>query len=78
MAQDVREYFKVCPADNRRLANYTATQLARGGIDDMDILCELAEKQPEKILNIRNIGPKSMCIIRSVCTIYHKERHNDG
>lgn len=78
MVQDVREYFKVCPADNRRLANHTATQLARGGIDDMAILCELVENQAERILNIRNIGPKSMDIINRVCATFRKEMGGAG
>lgn len=78
MTQKVREYFKKCPADNRRLANHTGTQLARGGIDDMALLCELLESDPDKILSIRNIGPKSMGVIRSACAAYRSERGGAG
>lgn len=78
MAQKVREYFQKCSADNRRLANQTGTQLARGGIDDMALLCELLESDPDRILSIRNIGPKSMEVIRSVCATYRRERGGAG
>lgn len=78
MTQKVREYFPKCSADNRRLANHTGTQLARGGIDDMDLLCELLEHDPDRVLGIRNIGPKSMGVIRSVCAAYRSERGGAG
>lgn len=78
MTQGVREYFKSCPADNRRLANYTGIQLARSGIDDMALLCELLESQPERIVCIRNIGPRSMSLIHRVCAAYRSERGGAG
>lgn len=74
MAQDVREYFKNCPSGGQRLAVQTATQLARGGVSDMDVLCRLLAHEPEKLLQIRNIGPKSLNVIRSVCAAYRGER----
>lgn len=78
MAPSVREYFKACPTDNHRLANYTATQLARAGIENMTLLCDLVENQSEKLLNIRNIGPKSMLVIQMVCAAYRRERGDAG
>ena len=77
MTQDVRQYFKGRSADNPWFAERTGTQLARGGIDDMALLCELLESDPNRILSIRNIGPKSMVVIEKVCERYHNERDKE-
>lgn len=74
MTQDVRQYFKSHPADNLWLAERTGTQLARSGLRDMDTLCAMLEQEPEKLLDIRNIGPKSLSVIQSVCAAYRSER----
>ncbi len=74
MTQDVRQYFKSHPADSPWLAERTGTQLARSGLRDMDTLCAMLEQEPEKIEQIRNIGPKSLLVIQSVCAAYRSER----
>ena len=77
MTQDVRQYFKGRSADSPWLAERTGVQLARSGLSDMDTLCNLLENQPEKLLAIRNIGPKSMLLIEKVCERYHNERDKE-
>lgn len=72
MTRDVREYFKSCPVGDPRLAIQTGTQLARSGIVDMDALCALLSSEPQKLPGIRNIGPKSLALIYSVCEIYQR------
>ena len=74
MTQDVRQYFKSHPADSPWLAERTSFQLARSGLRDMDTLCAMLEQEPEKLLDIRNIGPKSLLVIQSVCAAYRGER----
>ena len=74
MTQDVRQYFKGRSADSPHLAERTGVQLARSGLSDMDTLCTLLESQPDKLLAIRNIGPKSMVVIQMVCAAYRSER----
>ena len=74
MTQDVRQYFKERSADSPHLDERTGFQLARGGLSDMNTLCELLENQPERLLAIRNIGPKSMLLIETVCAAYRSER----
>lgn len=78
MTQDVRQYFKERSADSPWLVERTGVQLARGGLSDMDTLCDLLENQPEKLLEIRNIGPKSMGVIEKVCATYRSERGDAG
>lgn len=73
MAQEVRAYFAGCPVLGKSTAA-TGVKLARGGVDDMDALCDLLEHQPEKLLGIRNVGPKSMLLIEKVCAVYRSER----
>lgn len=75
--QNVREYFKNSPvAKEGGLA--VGIQLARGGIDDMDTLYTLLKDDPEKLLAIRNIGPKSLSVIRSVCEDYCRGKEGFG
>lgn len=74
MSQDVREYFKNCSMVAERRAVYTGTQLARGGVSDMDALCTLLLQEPEKLLGLRGIGQESMEVIREACAHYHDER----
>ena len=73
MTQDVRAYFAGCPVLGKSTAA-TGVKLARGGLSDMNTLCELLENQPERLLAIRNIGPKSMLLIETVCAAYRSER----
>lgn len=78
MEQDVREYFsRFADSNNVCLARYTGSQLARGGVGDMDALCALLADAPEKILGIRNIGAKSMAVIQSACERYLGERDKE-
>lgn len=63
MSRDLREYFKRHSVAGEKRAGYTGTQLTRGGISDMDALYRLLEQEPEKLLGLRNIGPKSMEVI---------------
>lgn len=67
--QNVREYFKNSSVA-KKSGVAVGTKLARGGIDDMDKLCALLKYDPKKLLAIRNIGPKSLSIIHSVCEDY--------
>lgn len=77
MTQDVRTYFAACHALDAS-AGAIGTKLARGGIADMDALCALLEEYPDKLLAIRNIGPKSMAVIRSVCGDYRRRKDGYG
>ena len=74
MSQDIREYFRKCTVTGSKRTVYTGTQLARSGISDMDALCVLLEQEPEKLLGMRGIGPKSMEVIHEVCACYQSER----
>ena len=74
MPQDIREYFRKCTVTGSKRTVYTGTQLARSGISDMDALCALLEQEPEMLLGMRGIGPKSMEVIHEVCACYQSER----
>ncbi|MGI6176690.1 MAG: hypothetical protein ACOYJC_11160 [Christensenellales bacterium] len=79
METDVRRYFHsymLLQKTTNSLLTRTASGLCRGGITDMDILCELLNKHPEKLLQIRNIGEKSLALSRAVCASYR--RGKDG
>lgn len=74
MAQDVLEYFTSYLYGGKGNVVRVGTQLARGGITDMDVLCRLLEQEPTKVLAIRNIGEKSMALAQLVCNAYRRDR----
>lgn len=74
MLWEVREYFRNAPVSRHKCSVRTGTQLARSGITDMDALCRLLEREPERLRSLRNIGPKSMELICEVCAAYQNER----
>lgn len=74
MSRDILEYFKNVPVSRHKCCIRTGTQLARNGIGDMETLCKLLEREPERLMDMRNIGPKSMMLIREVCKDYQNER----
>ena len=84
MPKDIREYFRKCTVTGSKRTVYTGTQLARSGISDMDALCALLEQEigrascreqePEMLLGMLGIGPKSMEVIHEVCACYQSER----
>ncbi len=78
MEQDVRGYFsRFASSGDVRLARYTGSQLARGGVENMEILCALLADSPEKLLKIRNIGVKSMAVIQRACERYLGEKDKE-
>jgi len=74
MPKDIREYFRKCTVTGSKRTVYTGTQLVRSGISDMDALCALLEQEPEMLLGMLGIGPKSMEVIHEVCACYQSER----
>ncbi len=71
------QYFRHCPACGKSGAAIAA-KLVRGGIEDMDTLCEQMAQEPQKVAQIRDIGPESMRAIRCVCAAYRNERSDTG
>lgn len=77
MEKDVRRYFKdylAWQGGRDPGLTRTANQLHRGGISTMDTLCRLLEQEPDRVLQIRNIGAKSVELAREVCTAYRREQ----
>ncbi len=73
MSRDVREFFKTYKKERTSMVNRVGNQIARGGISDMDNLCEILKDKPKELMKMRNIGPKSFDIISAVCLAYEKE-----
>lgn len=77
MEIDVRRYshsYMQRQGESNPMLTRAANELYRGGVTDMDTLCELLEKRPEELLEIRNIGEKSIALTRAVCEAYCQER----
>lgn len=77
METDVRRYFHSYmqrQEESKPMLTRAANELTRGGVTDMDALCKLLEKRPEELLQIRNIGEKSISLTRAVCEAYCQER----
>lgn len=76
MESDIRKYFALyCTRQGNPTpkATYTAFQIARGGVVDMEELCAALEQEPEKIRSLRGIGEKSLALAQTVCAAYRME-----
>ncbi|MBM6885512.1 hypothetical protein [Pseudoflavonifractor phocaeensis] len=77
----VKQYFAVCelvfPAQRAELRRI-ALALCRGGVERMEELCRLYAQTPERLMEIRSIGAKSLPVIAEVCRRYQRMGEGDG
>ena len=73
----VKAYFTACeqafPANCTQLRRLSLA-LRRGGVEHMEQLCAMQRAGPEKLLEIRSIGEKSLPLIAAVCARYEANR----
>ena len=66
----VKAYFAACEPffpQQRGELRRVALALCRGGVDTMEQLCALQRAGPERLLELRSIGDKSLPRIAAVC-----------
>ena len=77
----VKAYFTACeqafPAQRAQLRRL-ALALGRGGVERMEELCRLYAQTPERLMEIRSIGTKSLPVIAEVCRRYQRMGEGDG
>ena len=69
----VKAYFAACEPffpQQRGELRRVAFALCRGGVDTMEQLCALQRAGPERLLELRSIGEKSLPLIAAVCARY--------
>lgn len=73
----VKAYFTACeqafPAQRTQLRRLSLA-LRRGGVERMEQLCAIQRAGPEKLLEIRSIGAKSLLLIAAVCARYEENK----
>lgn len=73
----VKAYFTACeqafPAQRAQLRRL-ALALGRDGVERMEQLCALQRAGPERLLELRSIGAKSLPLIAAVCARYEANR----
>ena len=73
----VKAYFIACeqafPAQRTQLRRLSLA-LRRGGVEHMEQLCAIQRAGPEKLLEIRSIGAKSLPLIAVVCARYEENK----
>lgn len=73
----VKAYFTACeqafPAQRTQLRRLSLA-LRRSGVERMEQLCAIQRAGPEKLLEIRSIGAKSLPLIAAVCARYAENR----
>ena len=73
----VKGYFAACeqafPAQRAQLRRLSLA-LRRGGVERMEQLCALQRAGPERLLELRSIGAKSLPLIAAVCARYEENR----
>ena len=73
----VKAYFAACEPffpQQRGELRRVALALCRGGVDTMEQLCALQRAGPERLLELRSIGEKSLPLIAAVCARYEENR----
>lgn len=73
----VKAYFAACEpffSQQRGELRRVALALGRGGVERMEQLCALQRAGPERLLELRSIGEKSLPLIEAVCTRYEENR----
>lgn len=73
----VKAYFAACEPffpQQRGELRRVALALCRGGVDTMEQLCALQRAGPERLLELRSIGAKSLPLIEAVCARYEENR----
>ena len=77
----VKAYFTACeqafPAQGAQLRRI-ALALCRGGVERMEELCRLYAQTPERLMEIRSIGTKSLPVIAEVCRRYQRMGEGEG
>lgn len=74
MAENIRNLFKGYQGGNPAFANRVCNEVMRNGVADADTLCRMLKKEPERLMQMRNIGTKSIEVISAVCSAYANER----
>ncbi len=73
MPYEVMRYIRSNNWKNFAFVEKVGKELVRNGIFDMVSLCSILEREPEKLLDMRNIGKKSFVTIESICSTYLRE-----
>lgn len=72
---ELKKYFILCekqiPSKATKLRRISFT-LRRNGITKMDELYQTMKNSPGQILELRDIGVRSMVIIKEVCALYEE------
>lgn len=70
---ELKEFFTLCeeqtPSKRTELRR-TSFALRRNGVATMEELCQLLSHSPEKIAELRDVGAKSLALIKEVCLLY--------
>lgn len=73
----VKAYFTACeqafPSQRAQLRRLSLA-LRRGGVEHMEQLCALKQAGPERLLEIRSIGVKSLPLLAAVCARYEENK----
>lgn len=73
----VKAYFAACEPffpQQRGELRRVALALCRGGVDTMEQLCALQRAGPERLLELRSIGAKSLPLIAAICARYEENQ----
>lgn len=77
----VKEYFIAYEQqfpEHRSELRRISLSLRRGGVETMSKLCQMYTGSPERLLQIRSIGEKSIELIGEVCRQYQRMDVEDG
>lgn len=72
---EIKQFFALCEEQTSlkhtelRRASFA---LRRNGVETMEELCRMMESSPEQLSSLRDVGTKSLELIKEVCFMYEQ------
>ena len=72
---EIKQFFALCEEQTslkRTELRRASFALRRNGVETMEELCRMMESSPEQLSSLRDVGTKSLELIKEVCFMYEQ------
>ena len=72
---EIKQFFALCEEQTslkRTELRRASFALRRNGVETMEELCQMMENSPAQLSSLRDVGTKSLELIKDVCFIYEQ------
>ena len=75
---EIKKFFVLCEEQTslkRTELRRASFALRRNGVETMEELCQMMENSPAQLSSLRDVGTKSLELIKEVCFIYEQLKY---